>query len=100
MSGCPQACGQHRAGEIGLLGDRVRIDGEILDAADVFAGGRLGEDARLGDRVAESVLTADLPEAVAAQLRARRGADALRPCAGAVAPADAPTTDRLVALAV
>ena len=34
MSGCPQACGQHRAGEIGLLGDRVRIDGEIRDAAD------------------------------------------------------------------
>ena len=100
MSGCPHACGQHRAGEIGLLGDRVRIDGEIRDAADVFAGGRLGEDARLGDRVAESVLTADLPEAVAAQLRALRGADALRPCAGAVAPAGAPTTDRLVALAV
>ena len=94
MSGCPHACGQHRAAEIGLLGDRVRIDGEILDAADVFAGGRLGEDARLGDRVAESVLTADLPEAVAAQLRA------LRPCAGAVAPAGAPTTDRLVAPAV
>ncbi|MXZ63715.1 MAG: ferredoxin--nitrite reductase, partial [Chloroflexi bacterium] len=44
MSGCPHACGQHRAGEIGLLGDRKRVDGEILDAADIFADGCLGED--------------------------------------------------------
>ena len=78
MSGCPHACGQHRAGEIGLLGDRKRVDGEVLDAADVFAGGCLGDDARLGDRTAEGVLTPDLPEAVAAQLRSLRGADALR----------------------
>ena len=78
MSGCPHACGQHRAGEIGLLGDRKRVDGEILDAADVFAGGCLGDDARLGERTAEGVLTPDLPEAVAAQLRSLRGANALR----------------------
>lgn len=78
MSGCPHACGQHRAGEIGLLGDRKRVDGEILDAADVFAGGRLGDNAKLGDRAAEGVLTPDLPEAVAAQLRSLRGATALR----------------------
>ena len=78
MSGCPHACGQHRAGEIGLLGDRKRVDGEVLDAADVFAGGCLGDDARLAERTAEGVLTPDLPEAVAAQLRSLRGADALR----------------------
>lgn len=78
MSGCPHACGQHRAGEIGLLGDRKRIDGAILDAADIFAGGCLGDDARLGERIAEGVLTPDLPEAVAAQLRSLRGAGALR----------------------
>ena len=61
MSGCPHACGQHRASEIGLLGDRKRVDGEVLDAADVFAGGCLGDDARLGERTAEGVLTPDLP---------------------------------------
>lgn len=78
MSGCPHACGQHRAGEIGLLGDRKRVDGEILDAADIFAGGCLGDAARLGERIAEGVLTPDLPEAVAAQLRSLRGSGALR----------------------
>ena len=78
MSGCPHACGQHRAAEIGLLGDRERVDGEILDAADIFVGGRLGEDARLGERIDEGVLTADLPDVVAARLRALRGADAVR----------------------
>ncbi|MDE2696689.1 MAG: precorrin-3B synthase [Chloroflexota bacterium] len=78
MSGCPHACGQHRAGEIGLLGDRKRVDGEILGAADIFAGGCLGEEAQLGERIAEGVLTPDLPEAVAAQLRSLRGSGALR----------------------
>ena len=78
MSGCPHACGQHRAGEIGLLGDRQRVNGEILDAADIFAGGCLGDSAQLGERAAEGVLTPDLPEAVAAQLRSLRGAGALR----------------------
>ena len=79
VSGCPHACGQHRTGEIGLLGARVRADGEVLGAADVFAGGGVGERARLGERVASGVPLADLPEAVAAQLRALRGADAIRP---------------------
>ena len=86
MSGCPHACGQHRAGEIGLLGDRVRGEDGPADAADVFAGGRLGDDARLGDPVARGVTMADLPEAVAAQVRALRGEAALRERATSQAP--------------
>ena len=78
VSGCPHACGQHRAGEIGLLGDRVRGEDGPVDAADVFAGGRTGEDARLGEPVARGVTMAGLPEAVAAQVRALRGDAALR----------------------
>ena len=77
-SGCPHACGQHRAGDIGLLGDRVRVGDEILDAADVFAGGRLGEQATLGEPVATGVLTEDLPAVVVEQVRALRGEHALR----------------------
>lgn len=77
MSACPHACGQHRAGEIGLLGGRKRIDGEIVDVADVFSGGRLGDDPVLGEVAAPAVRTVELAEAVAEQIRAVRGAGAL-----------------------
>ena len=78
MSGCPHACGQHRAGEIGLLGSRIRLGETIVAAADIFVGGRLGEDAALGERVATNVLVDDLPEVVAASLREVRGGQAVR----------------------
>ena len=77
MSGCPHACGVHRSGEIGLLGGRKRIDGAIIDVADIFAGGQLGDDAELGERTRPDVAMGDLPERVAEQIRAIRGADAL-----------------------
>ena len=77
MSACPHACGQHRAGEIGLLGGRKRIDGEIVDVADVFSGGKLGEEPRFGEVTAPAVQTEHLADAVAEQIRAVRGADAL-----------------------
>ena len=77
LSGCRHACGQHRAGEIGLLGGRKRVDGQIIDTADIFVGGRLGDDARLGAETAKQVPTDDLAEAVADQIRCLRGPDAL-----------------------
>ena len=77
ISGCPHACGQHRAGEIGLLGARKRVDGAIVDVANIFTGGRLGEDAELGDLAAANVTMVDLPEQVAEQIRAVRGDDVL-----------------------
>ncbi len=77
MSACPHACGQHRAGEIGLLGGRKRIDGEIVDVADVFSGGKLGEDPQFGEVTAPAVQTEHLAEAVAEQIRSVRGAEAL-----------------------
>lgn len=73
ISGCPHACGQHRAGEIGLLGSRKRIDGEIVDVANIFTGGRLGADAELGELATSNVAMCDLPEQVAQQVRAVRG---------------------------
>ena len=78
MSGCPHACGQHRVGEIGLLGSRIRVDDTIEDGADVFAGARLDGTPSLAAQVAKGVLVADLPEVVAEQVRALRGDDAVR----------------------
>lgn len=60
-SGCPHACGQHRIADIGLLATKVRIDGIIVDSADVFLGGRLGKEPRLAERVLENVPLTELP---------------------------------------
>jgi ferredoxin-nitrite reductase len=78
MSGCPHACGQHRAAEIGLQGDRVRVDGAVRHAAHLFAGGRLGADARLAEPLASGVLVEALPDLVAEQIAVLRGPDAIR----------------------
>ena len=77
MSGCPHACAVHRSGEIGLLGGRKRIDGQIVDVADIFAGGRLGDDPKFGEVAEQSVQTTELADHVAEQIRAVRGEDAL-----------------------
>jgi len=83
VSGCPHACGLHRLGEVGLQGDRVRLDGEIRDAAHVFVGGEVGPDARLAKPFADGVLVEDLPLVVAEQITAVRGAGSLRERAAA-----------------
>jgi NAD(P)H-nitrite reductase large subunit len=54
-SGCPAGCGNHAAADIGLLGKNARVDGEIVDAVDVFVGGRSGPDARPGTKILEDV---------------------------------------------
>ena len=62
MSGCSHACGQHQIGDIGLQAARVRIDKTtILDAADVFLGGRMGEDGRVGTKHYDNVTFDALP---------------------------------------
>ena len=78
MSGCPHACGQHRIADVGLQGDRVRRDGHVIDAAHVFSGGRLGDDARLGRPVKSGVAVDDLPALVVQQLRELRGSGVVR----------------------
>ena len=53
-SGCPAGCGNHAAADIGLLGKNARINGEIVDAFDVFVGGRSGPNARPGMKILEA----------------------------------------------
>jgi len=72
-SGCSHGCGQHRAADIGLQAQRVAIsDDTIVDAADVFVGGRLGKDARLATRVLEAVPLTELPLRLMELLSANR----------------------------
>ncbi len=70
IAGCPNDCGQHWIADIGLQGAKVKIDGQMVDAYDVFLGGALGAQQRFAHRVNVRVPTKDLPETLARLLRA------------------------------
>jgi NAD(P)H-nitrite reductase large subunit len=62
-SGCIAGCGNHSVADIGLLGKRVRVEGgEIVDAVDVFVGGKAGPQAKPPQKLLENVHCDDLPE--------------------------------------
>jgi ferredoxin-nitrite reductase len=61
-SGCPAGCGNHAAADIGLLGKNARIDGQIVDAVDIFVGGKSGPNAKPGVRLLEDVPCDVVPE--------------------------------------
>ncbi len=47
LNGCPNSCGQHHIGDIGLQGCLARLtDGTQVEAYDVCLGGRLGAEAK------------------------------------------------------
>jgi sulfite reductase beta subunit-like hemoprotein len=47
LNGCPNSCGQHHIGDIGLQGCLVKTGpGETVDGYDVSLGGRLGRDSK------------------------------------------------------
>ncbi|HYL82804.1 MAG TPA: ferredoxin--nitrite reductase [Candidatus Angelobacter sp.] len=72
-SGCPAGCGNHQAADIGLRGFRTKMDGKIVDAVAVYAGGRTGPHAIAGEEILETVPCDDaLPEVVANVIRSYR----------------------------
>jgi NAD(P)H-dependent nitrite reductase large subunit len=74
-SGCPAGCGNHAAADIGLLGKNIRVNGEMVEAVDIFVGGRAGPNAKAGIRMLEDVPCADLPavlETLIPYVRGRR----------------------------
>ena len=61
-SGCPNGCGNHAAADIGLLGKRIKIDGVVTDAVDVFLKGDAGANPKVAPKVLENVPCDDLPQ--------------------------------------
>ena len=60
-SGCPAGCGNHLVADIGLLGKRIKLGGEVVDAVDIFVGGRAGPDPKLAVKIMENVPCDILP---------------------------------------
>lgn len=61
-TGCPNSCGQAQVGDIGLIGAKVRQDGEMVEGVDIYMGGKVGKDAQLGELVRKGVPCDELPE--------------------------------------
>jgi ferredoxin-nitrite reductase len=54
-SGCPAGCGNHLVADIGFLGKKAKVNGQVVDAVDVFVGGRSGPDPKQAVKVLEDV---------------------------------------------
>jgi ferredoxin-nitrite reductase len=59
-TGCPNSCGQPQAGDIGLMGTKVRKDGKAMEGAKIYAGGKVGQGAELGTVINQGVAVDDL----------------------------------------
>ncbi len=64
-SGCPAGCGNHHVADIGLEGKRVRIGAEIVEAVDVYLGGRSDRNAKLATKILEDVPCNELSDVLA-----------------------------------
>jgi ferredoxin-nitrite reductase len=60
-SGCPNACGNHAVADIGLLGRKARVNGQIIDAVDIFLGDRLASRAAASGERLENIPCEELP---------------------------------------
>lgn len=60
-SGCPAGCGNHLVADIGLLGKKARVGGKVVDAVDIFVGGRSGPDPKPATKIMEDVPCDKLP---------------------------------------
>ncbi len=74
-TGCPNSCGQPQAGDIGLMGTKARKDGQAVEGVNIYTGGKVGKDARLGELAHKGVacdedLTATLRQILIAQFGA------------------------------
>ncbi len=59
-TGCPNSCGQPQAGDIGLMGTKVRKDGQAVEGAKILTGGKVGKGAELGTMINKGVACEDL----------------------------------------
>ncbi|MFN5857352.1 MAG: ferredoxin--nitrite reductase, partial [Pseudanabaenaceae cyanobacterium] len=73
-SGCPNSCGQPQVGDIGFIGCKARKNGKVVDGVDIYMGGTVGKDAKLGTCVMEKIPCEDLPQVVGQILIEKFGA--------------------------
>lgn len=78
-TGCPNACGQPYMGQIGLMGAKARLEGQMVEAAKIFLGGSMGAEPRLAEVHHKGVPLEQLTDALESLLVERFGATRRRP---------------------
>jgi len=69
FSGCPSSCGQHQIADLGFRGARTKVDGKMVDAYDLFVGGRLGQNRRFNELLKGKILASDVDMVIDSLLR-------------------------------
>lgn len=65
LNGCPNSCGQHHIGDIGLQGCLVKTGpGQTVEGYDISLGGRLGADSKFVRPIWRRVAATDVPKAL------------------------------------
>lgn len=59
-TGCPNSCGQPQVADIGLMGTKVRKNGQTVEGVDIYMGGKVGKHAELGECVMKGIPCDDL----------------------------------------
>jgi ferredoxin-nitrite reductase len=54
-SGCPASCGNHLVADVGLLGKKMKRGNDVVEAVDIYMGGRTGTHPKLATKVMEDV---------------------------------------------
>jgi ferredoxin-nitrite reductase len=73
-TGCPNACGQPYMGQIGLMGAKTRVDGQMVEAAKIFLGGAMDANPKLAALHDKGVPLSELPDVLEALLVEHYGA--------------------------
>jgi len=47
-TGCPNSCGQVQVADIGFMGAPAKLDGKAVEGVNIYLGGEIGEDPKLG----------------------------------------------------
>ena len=72
-SGCPAGCGNHEVADVGLRGFKTKIDGKLVDAVAVYAGGRTGPHAIAGQEILATVRCDEsFPDVIAGVIQSSR----------------------------
>ena len=62
ISGCVHACGKHHVADIGLQGANVRVGDAVIEAADIYKGGRLDGEGRLAEQITQKTPMSELAD--------------------------------------
>ena len=69
LTGCPHSCAQHYIGDIGLVGVKVKREGESVDGYNMVVGGGVDDEQGIGRELMPAIAASELPNLIEHMLR-------------------------------